>query len=485
MREFEHLALSRYIRTLHMWTRRREQNCDEAARAPSDGRTELRGAIDQWAPVVRGWISDAGADPRPREIAVFVDDLQIAQVVADLPRPDVRASGHSLSSCGFTVDVSPFLRGDHVVRIVDAETSEEVFREHLSAAGGARSPRLGRGFSIATTIRREYGDEPRFVETVERSRRLAVVSAFRPDRSGPRSLGSLIDALKGCEIPVLLVDTSENEPIALPGSDFTLWRANLGWDFGSWFAALERFEAFLPTLDRLYLVNDSCVGPLFDLGALIERGWSMDVDIWSLTDSWQHSYHLQSYFLALGKAALGPGALPAFIADYDYPLKKDYIIEGGEIALTRHVLDQGLRARAVFDYEMLLSAFLARFEERLENRLGDPQVLAACAAVPEFVPADVASLLKKLDAVRSGQALNPSHQFWEELLEAGCPFLKRELLVKDPAETDDASGIGAFFTNNLTSEIRSGVRDDLRRSANRRFIPFNGGKASRPTIGAG
>ena len=269
------------------------------------------------------------------------------------------------------------------------------------------------------------------------------------------------------------MDTSPIEPSSSIGSDLLYWRSNYGWDFASWFAAIETLNHLLPDVDRLYLVNDSCAGPFHGLSQLLDRGWGLGTDMWSITDSWQVAFHLQSYFLAFGRRAIESGVLRDFIDAYRYPLLKKHIIAFGEIALTRHFLTRGFSASAVFSYNSLVSKFHDDFEKRLEVIMTDPVVVSARRWNPNYLPPDARSLLKRLSTIRSGKALNPSHEFWEELVDSGSPFLKRELLVDDPAGVADALGIGRFLARINDVDSVSALADDLRNRQVRRWIPID------------
>jgi hypothetical protein len=200
--------------------------------------------------------------------------------------------------------------------------------------------------------------------------------------------------------------------------------------------------------------------------------------MWSITDSWQISFHLQSYFLAFGRRAIESGVLGDFMDTYRYPLLKKHIIAFGEIALTRHFLTRGFSAAAVHSYNGLVSKFHEGFEKRLESLMTDPVVVAARRWNPSYLPPEARSLLKRLSAIRSGKALNPCHDFWEELVDSGSPFLKRELLVEDPVGVTDALGIGRFLARINDVDSVSALADDLRNRQVRRWIPIEPVKTS-------
>ncbi|CAM8635166.1 Rhamnan synthesis F [Acidimicrobiia bacterium] len=431
------------------------------------------GSVDDWEPVIRGWVFDESDPTRQCAISIFVDDFEVAQTTADVPRSDVKQSGLTSLNCGFVFDVSGFLSDIHVIRIVDTDSEIEIFAGDVRAPGSPLVPMMHQGRIGASSIRGQIGDEHRLERRVRESRSLAIISTYRPAGSPTTSIENLVESFTTESVPVVLVDTSPIEPSSSIGSDLLYWRSNYGWDFASWFAAIETLNHLLPDVDRLYLVNDSCAGPFHGLSQLLDRGWGLGTDMWSITDSWQVAFHLQSYFLAFGRRAIESGVLRDFIDAYRYPLLKKHIIAFGEIALTRHFLTRGFSASAVFSYNSLVSKFHDDFEKRLEVIMTDPVVVSARRWNPNYLPPDARSLLKRLSTIRSGKALNPSHEFWEELVDSGSPFLKRELLVDDPAGVADALGIGRFLARINDVDSVSALADDLRNRQVRRWIPID------------
>ena len=82
-------------------------------------------------------------------------------------------------------------------------------------------------------------------------------------------------------------------------------RRNVGYDFAALREAIERVGLPRADTEMVLLLNDSVYGPLRPLRPLIWGGIDFDrADLWGMTESWQTRYHLQSYFLAFGRAAL-------------------------------------------------------------------------------------------------------------------------------------------------------------------------------------
>jgi hypothetical protein len=195
-----------------------------------------------------------------------------------------------------------------------------------------------------------------------------------------------------------------------------LWRRNVGYDFGAYKDGITAIGD-LENVDRLLLMNDSVYGPFCPLPAVLAKIDPSQTDVWGITDSWQHHYHVQSYFiLFLGNALRSP-AFRRFWHRLPYVNWKTWIIHNGEIELTQVLTKQKLRVRVLGPYWEVAKLTLEKLE-------GPPTDLS---------PAHRDFLDRLQGLLIRGVPMNPSHVFWETLLtEFGCPFLKREAITINP-----------------------------------------------------
>jgi hypothetical protein len=211
-----------------------------------------------------------------------------------------------------------------------------------------------------------------------------------------------------------------------------LIRRNIGYDFGAWRDALDTLGLPRAETKAIYLVNDSVYGPFADLQPLLDAVDFGRADIWGATESWQHSYHLQSFFLVCGEAAIRSEAWRRFWRSVRPIPCKDWIIRHCEIGFTGRLAAGGVRCAAIFPSAALLGEDeLARLERILDedyDRRGENARLHA-----EAVHAD--RILRHVR--RDKNMLNPSVDLWRQLIQAGYPFLKRELLLKNPTRVTD------------------------------------------------
>jgi lipopolysaccharide biosynthesis protein len=126
-------------------------------------------------------------------------------------------------------------------------------------------------------------------------------------------------------------------------------RENVGFDFGAWAHALA-LAGSPARWTRLYLVNDSIVGPLYEAAfeRLLARIRASSADVVGLTEALWPRRHLQSYFLVFGARALREGAVHAVFARTRNWPEKIQVIDVCETRLTAALERRGLRTEALF-----------------------------------------------------------------------------------------------------------------------------------------
>ncbi|HEX4262058.1 MAG TPA: rhamnan synthesis F family protein [Acetobacteraceae bacterium] len=211
-----------------------------------------------------------------------------------------------------------------------------------------------------------------------------------------------------------------------------LVRRNIGYDFGAWREGLERLALPRPDTEMVVIANDSVYGPLAPLRTLIDRIDLTEADVWGLTESWQSRYHLQSYFLAFSRAAVESEAWRQFWSEVQPVPSKHWVIRTYEVGLTQALLRGGFRARALWPYEPLVreAVPLPQAAEKPEARDDDDDPIhgARRQHTHRIRTAAVARI-----------PLNPTSDLWRQLLHAGYPFLKRELLRDNPSRVLDVA----------------------------------------------
>ena len=259
----------------------------------------------------------------------------------------------------------------------------------------ARWPGSGYGRRVLevqppSDVRVEGDDLPASVAPLDR---VAVVAHWAPGHHVGRSVVELVGALLRNQYAVLLVSTADDpQPLVWvggrPQSVTVLRRPNIGYDFGSWATALDRYPA-LAASEHVLLLNDSLVGPFASFDHLLRHFEVSAADVWGMTDTSQYVHHLQSYCLGFRRASLCEAPLARFWRD---------------------VRVERSRQDVIWRYEVALGRLLERERFVMEAAIPYRRVV--------------------------GHGQNPTIMGWRALLDQGFPFVKRQLL-REPGLAPD------------------------------------------------
>ena len=173
----------------------------------------------------------------------------------------------------------------------------------------------------------------------------------------------------------------------LDGIGVTAWkRPNRGHDFGAWAELIACGLA--DDADEILLANDSVLGPFAPLAPTMRR--MAGFHAWGMVGSREGQPHLQSWFVVMTRDAFCRAAVRRVWAQDFAAMGKGEIVVHGELGLSAAFAAEGLDTGAVW---------------RSEFRLRPSRVVAT----------------------------NPMHFRWRQMLDAGVPFIKRELVERNPA----------------------------------------------------
>ena len=225
-------------------------------------------------------------------------------------------------------------------------------------------------------------------------------------------------------------------------------RKNVGYDFGAYKDALSLLGD-LTVFDTLILANDSVYGPLHALGPILAR-CDDSASVWGITDSWS-----ESYFLLFRKDALAAPCMRSFWDSVRHVQSKRWVIARYEIGLTQHMLRGGLRCAALYPYRTAVAALTSGvLDEGLLER-------------KDLSESNRTYLNAIFSAVERGTPLNVMHHFWDHLIiRMRCPFVKRELLQRNPASIpfiyrweDAVRQVSDYDTGLILQHLQSRLRD--------------------------
>jgi lipopolysaccharide biosynthesis protein len=233
-----------------------------------------------------------------------------------------------------------------------------------------------------------------------------------------------------------------------------LIRRNIGYDFGAMRDGIEFAKLPQADTEMLLIVNDSVYGPLGDMAPMIEAIDFERAEVWGATESYQNRYHLQSFFIAVGRRALESKAWASFWKTVRPVKAKLWVILNYEIGMTRTMLKHGLRCAAIFPYKDLLSAI-------------DPSPLVKTSRdEPEdtdpFVINRKTHLTRLLYSASHRMPMNPTAELWRQLMLRRFPLIKRELVRDNPAGVIDLADWREVAREVFQADL-SVIEDDLQR----------------------
>lgn len=226
--------------------------------------------------------------------------------------------------------------------------------------GGVRAWRgvQGARWTASAALNARLAAEPAVVagsvEGVLASRRIVVLAEFdKAPRPRPDAL-RLAAAWRAAGYTVLVV--AARNPLArklfraptCPDGVAIMVRPNLGYDFGSWAAALAA-EPRIAEAELVVLANDSVHGPFLPLDELTSRIESSGAQVWAATAGSSPRPHLQSWLLAFTGGVLAQEPLRGFFAGVRQMRSKREVITTYELGLADVVAEAGLRTGVGWD----------------------------------------------------------------------------------------------------------------------------------------
>jgi len=388
-----------------------------------------KGWVDSWLPEFACWAYADEPAPRPIEIGVRVDGVAVASATPTIERPDVIAGGPESDVVGFSIPLAAITgpRSGARISIHEVGTGDLLFE-----SGPVDIPDVGFGYEVNTSdsVRRIVGSPIRFRWRCRRAGRLAVLAAHTSSDTDRVLLQYHVDSYRRIGFVVAVVDTGGGPVVE---ADLVITRSNVGWDFASWATFVELFGTLTTRLDELILTNDSCAGPLGDLGVEVDKARRFGVDVAGLSDGRQGAVHLQSFFLMFGRRPLRNQVLRQFFATYSFPSEKDWVVKFGEVDLSRVLRATGYSMAAVHDYSTMCAEFMAGTPSdqwRLDNQA--------------------------LIAMR--KPINLTYAMWDRMLDAGFPFVKWNIFGGQSHQVGDVSEVEQSVMRLAPPEIADAVR---------------------------
>jgi hypothetical protein len=433
--------------------------------------------------IAQGWAVNPDNREGPAVLDIFVDDQIVGGTTADLFRSDLQDAGirEGYAAFSFDIPLAYYDGEEHSVAVVMRETNKPVANSPLTFRGiPSEMPLIAdrREWAERRLVMRRSRHADDLPGTLESRRKLAILSTYHAESTFFSYHYGMVDALTRAGFVVLVVHAGDSIGRGLDDMDrgdrFLYIKRNIGYDFGSWAVGVYAVADLLRNVSELILINDSVIGPVFDIEKVLGKIRSAGADIVGLTDSYEHSYHLQSYFLWLGPRICRSSTLLVFMARYSFSSDKATVIREGELGLTRFFTEQGFEASALFTYEKVAGAWLDR-APHIVRTIEDLPAVSLTRSNTDRPHSLRDNLLERMEAIVSsivhGEPLNPAHYFWDVLVEDfGHPFLKRELLFINPSNVPTYFRIPDVLAQ-LPAVTQSHIMEARRRYGGK-LVPF-------------
>lgn len=265
-------------------------------------------------------------------------------------------------------------------------------------------------------------------------RRLVIFSHFDTDDIIDNYVVNYLNALHAISCDIIFVSTSQLADKELERvSDVCIsmiCRQNIGYDFMSYKTGLFESGINLKAYDEIVICNDSVYGPFSDLLHIFDSMSIKRCDFWGITTTREKSPHLQSFFIVFKRNIFQSEAFRDFFTNITVLNNKKTIIESYEIGLTNWFVSQGF----IYDSYCKQVSFFARLKAFLHS----------FTSLKKLSPKSVRNRFSKIVIL---DELNPTIFYWKELLQQDGPFLKIELLRKNPLKMKSTASILRYVKN--------------------------------------
>ena len=199
-------------------------------------------------------------------------------------------------------------------------------------------------------------------------------------------------------------------------ADEVIVRDNEGFDFASWREGLLRLD--IPAYDEILFTNSSVYGPLWPIDGCLATAAARRSDLWGMTVSLEPEVHLQSYFMGMSRRLLASDCGRRLWEGVRLvPTKRD-AINAYELRWMPDSISNGFTVHALFD-------------GRKHPQVPVAEQLSNMACWPPWQ--------KRVRRYRRSirrPTYNPTHLQWKQVLAAGVPMLKVDLLRDNPVGID-------------------------------------------------
>jgi hypothetical protein len=398
------------------------------------------GWIDEFGSAqIRGWCGSIQGEQFPATLDIIVDGKPIGTAIANQYRQDLKEAGVQAGYAAFTFEMpDAFCDGTQKQVVVQrkddgVQVGEEFIFKNFRLTSDERVQKF-----YDAAIERDLTNRADAAKELFQLKKAAIFVTYSTlDFLAPAQM-KIYNWLVARGFYVLIVHARGSRDVgAFKHSARVplLLKHNIGYDFGSWICGLEWLRTVCGSydaLEQIVLVNDSVFGPLMLSDNFDDQLFNpLAGDVVGAVDSYQETYHVQSFLIAINRRALEAKLLDLFCKNYSFSSDKSTVIKEGEVGFSKLAMELGLSIAAVYPYEFLVDRWTSRYcspQSHLETDRNGGR------------GREQLSLLKQgwvgmiSDKIATGEPLNPSHHFFDILCDEGYPFLKREVITKNVIE---------------------------------------------------
>ena len=141
-------------------------------------------------------------------------------------------------------------------------------------------------------------------------------------------------------------------------------RKNLGYDFCSWKLGYQVLSSNRGAIESLILMNDSCLGPSFDLDNVLRQMRQSTGAVFGITKSYEIDEYIQSYFFHFGKDLIRVGLVDQFFDRVRILNSKWSIVRYLEIGSSRFFRRHSISLMALVDpRESRIAEIMKRYSQ--------------------------------------------------------------------------------------------------------------------------
>ncbi len=395
-----------------------------------------------------GWAAITPDATQPNRCYLFIDGQFVSSFEAVLYRDDLKAESIRSGIVGF-LQAIPFIFCDGQEHEVTLQTSDN----YLISQVKKLIPRNRNLVDLNENIVFDQTNKP-----YGKSKKVVFLAGFTNQAKLLNYQKHFVRAFQQAGFYVIYImasDIPDTLSEMLSHADRVIIRRNFGYDFGSWATVFQLCQHEFLAAKEVIWANDSIIGPINSIDKLLKKISKSRSDLWAITDSQDKKYHFQSYFWGVKKKVnqFVPELDAFFFYRHALPKDKEEAITHYELEGLNFFKQQGLSIDILFPEHTLISIAEKLFISELQVYSEKWQPLFNLPLIKDEIYGFNAGVLNMANSFTNRFTSNPSHMYWNALIESDFPFIKRELLAFNPGNYPFPHQFRAAFEERGATEL--------------------------------